>query len=35
MKYYLRFGDILSDKISKVHRSDQIVRNEAGVSVRF
>lgn len=33
MKSYLRFGDIPEDKISKVHRSDAIIRNEAGVSV--
>lgn len=33
MKYYLRFGDVPIDKVSKVHRSDQIIRNEVGVSV--
>ena len=33
MKSYLRFGNIPEDKISKVHRSDAVIRNEAGVSV--
>ena len=33
MKSYLRFGNIPKDKMSKVHRSDAILRNEAGVSV--
>lgn len=33
MTRYLRFGDIPKDKISKVHRSDAVIRNEAGVSV--
>ena len=33
MKSYLRFGNIPEDKVSKVHRSDAIIRNEAGVSV--
>ena len=32
-KYYLRFGDIPIDKISKVHKSDQIIKSEKGVSV--
>lgn len=30
---YIRFGEIPTDGKSKVHRSDQIVREEAGVSV--
>lgn len=33
LKSYLRFGDVPKDKISKVHRSDAVIRNEAGVSV--
>ena len=33
MKSYLRFGHIPKDKISRVHRSDVVIRNEAGVSV--
>lgn len=30
---YIRFGEIPSDGKSKVHRGDEIVREEAGVSV--
>lgn len=30
---YIRFGEIPSDKDSKVHRGDQLVRNEGGISV--
>lgn len=30
---YIRIGDIPKNKQSKVHRSDQIIRNEGGVSV--
>ena len=30
---YIRFGDIPEDKQSKVHRSDEIIRAEGGVSV--
>lgn len=33
MKKYLRFGNIPEDKISKAHRSDEVIKNEAGVSV--
>lgn len=33
MKQYIRFGDIPEDKKSKVHKSDAIIRTEAGVSV--
>ena len=32
-KSYLRFGDIPKDKKSKIHRSDAILGEEAGVSV--
>lgn len=30
---YIRFGEIPSNEDSKVHRGDQLVRNEGGVSV--
>ena len=30
---YIRFGEIPKDGKSKVHRGDQVVREEAGVSV--
>lgn len=33
MPLYIRFGEIPEDGKSKVHRSDEIVREEAGVSV--
>lgn len=33
MPLYIRFGEIQEDGKSKVHRSDEIVREEAGVSV--
>ena len=33
MPLYIRFGEIPSDGKSKVHRGDEIVREEAGVSV--
>lgn len=33
MKYYIRFGHIPKDKISRIHRSDAILGEEAGVSV--
>ena len=32
-KYYIRFGNIPLDKVSKVHRSDEIIKEEKGVSV--
>lgn len=33
MPLYIRFGEIPSDEKSKVYRGDEIVREEAGVSV--
>lgn len=30
---YIRFGEIPEDGQSKVHRSDEIIRNEGGISV--
>ena len=33
MKYYIRFGDIPKDEISKVHRGDAVIGDEKGVSV--
>ena len=33
MKQYVRFGHIPKDKISKAHKSDEILREEQGVSV--
>jgi len=33
MKHYIRFGNIPKDKISKIHRSDEIQGSEKGVSV--
>lgn len=30
---YIRFGDIPKDQTSKVHRGDQLVRSEGGISV--
>lgn len=32
-KLYIRFGDIPEDQLSKVHRGDQEVRSEGGISV--
>lgn len=32
-KQYIRFGDIPEDFHSKAHKSDEIIRNEKGVSV--
>lgn len=33
MKYYIRFGDIPKDEISKFYRGDAYIKDEKGVSV--
>lgn len=33
MKYYIRFGNIPENEVSKVHRGDAIIQDEKGVSV--